>query len=454
MMKFLKIIIRLFLLFLFISAFVPPLFHKKADVDMEQSKATGSSAQERVLILDDNTEALLWRLRLIESAEQRIVLVTFDFWDDNSGTDIMAALFHAADRNVQVQVLVDGLGGVLHLGDSGHFRELAEHPNVEIRFYNSINLLLPWKGNYRMHDKYLIADDFAYILGGRNTGDLFLGNYISSYNEDRDVLVYETVADQGESYCELTSYFEKIWNLPCCKVYKGYGKATEELEKRYAELSDTYPEVFQETDWMASTKEVKHIALLSGEMGTHNKEPIVWSKMLAEIQDASEVTIITPYVICSWDMYADMERLCENGMQLEIIINAVESGANPFGCTDYLSQKRQILKTGATVCEYWGEQSLHTKTILAGDDISIIGSCNIDMRSVYLDTELMLVIESEEINEELRRYAEGMETYGKLVSSDGILAVGCNYGRESLSIRKKMRYEIVRFLILPFRHLL
>lgn len=58
-MKFLKIIIRLFLLFLFISAFVPPLFHKKADVDKEQSKATGSSAQERVLILDDNTEALL-----------------------------------------------------------------------------------------------------------------------------------------------------------------------------------------------------------------------------------------------------------------------------------------------------------------------------------------------------------------------------------------------------------
>lgn len=50
----------------------------------------------------------------------------------------MAALFHAADRNVQVQVLVDGFGGVLHLGDSGHFRELAEHPNVEIRFYYKI----------------------------------------------------------------------------------------------------------------------------------------------------------------------------------------------------------------------------------------------------------------------------------------------------------------------------
>lgn len=56
---------------------------------------------------------------------------------------------------------------------SGHFRELTSHPNVEVRFYNNINLLTPWRANYRMHDKYLIADDFAYMLGGRNTGDLF-----------------------------------------------------------------------------------------------------------------------------------------------------------------------------------------------------------------------------------------------------------------------------------------
>ena len=41
-------------------------------------------------------------------------------------------------------------------------------------------------------DKYLIADDYAYILGGRNTNNLFLGNYADSYNEDRDILVYET----------------------------------------------------------------------------------------------------------------------------------------------------------------------------------------------------------------------------------------------------------------------
>lgn len=59
-------------------------------------------------------------------------------------------------------------------------------------------------------------------------------------------------------------------------------------------------------------------------------------------------------------------------------------------------------QTGSYVYEYLGAQALHTKTILAGDTLSMVGSCNLDMRSVYLDTEMMLFIESGELNESLR----------------------------------------------------
>ena len=124
----------------------------------------------------------MWRLRLIESAKENIMLSIFDFRDDNSGQDMMAALLNAADRGVKVQILVDGINGTLYLKGSRNFRELTSHENVEVKLYNPITLIKPWKNNYRMHDKYLIADDFAYILGGRNTDDLFLGNYIDSYN--------------------------------------------------------------------------------------------------------------------------------------------------------------------------------------------------------------------------------------------------------------------------------
>ncbi len=450
-----KKILLAWLFFLILSVVVPPLFHKRAeaggwDITTEYGDA---DAAERALVIDDNTEALLWRLRLIENAKERIILVTFEFWDDNSGTDIMSALLAAADRGVQVQVMVDGIGGVMRLGGSGHFKELTSHPNVEVRFYNTINLLTPWKANYRMHDKYLIADDFAYILGGRNTGDLFLGDYKASYNEDRDILVYETVPGRGRSYCQLVEHFEQVWNLPCCKPYKGYGKAKGELPEHYLWLQQEYKEAFESVDWILETQETDGLTLLSGEIGPSNKKPLVWQALVDKMQGESDVLMITPYIICSKDMYRDMEALSESGVRLSIIINAVESGANPFGCTDYLNQKDQILDVSTEVCEYWGDQSLHTKTVLLGEHTSIVGSCNIDMRSVYLDTELMLVIESSQITKELREYAKEMKSKSKIVSSDGV-QFGENYKEESITAGKKLLYGILRILIVPFRQLL
>ena len=85
---------------------------------------------------------------------------------------------------VQIRLIVDGINGFLQLRGSGMFQALTSNPNVEAKLYNPVNLLLPFRINYRMHDKYLIADESVYILGGRNTNDLFLGNYRDSYNLD------------------------------------------------------------------------------------------------------------------------------------------------------------------------------------------------------------------------------------------------------------------------------
>ena len=75
---------------------------------------------------------------------------------------------------------------------------------------------------------------------------------------------------------------------------------------------------------------------------------------------------------------------------MEIITNDVSSGANPWGCTDYLNQKEKIWATGVQVHEYLGPHSNHTKAVLIDDRLSIVGSYNLDMRSTYQDTELML----------------------------------------------------------------
>lgn len=191
-MKWLGIALGAYLLYAVLTVIFVPLPQKETTGELwsrYETRLSADAAQERVKSIESADDALLWRLWLIESAEKEIIFSTFDLRADGSGQDLMAALYGAAQRGVRVRVIVDGLNGFLHLQNSGVLRALAAEENVEVRFYDPIDLLRPWKLNYRLHDKYLIADGDRYILGGRNTNDLFLGSYQEKQNIDRDVLV-------------------------------------------------------------------------------------------------------------------------------------------------------------------------------------------------------------------------------------------------------------------------
>lgn len=442
------------LLYMLVCLTVPPLFHRPTGETEALPPRETAAAQERVLCIDQNADALLWRLRLIEAARERIVLTTFDFRDDHSGQDMMAALLHAAQRGVRVQILVDGMNGTLWLPGSANFQELAAHEGVEVKLYNPITLLKPWMNNYRMHDKYLIADDFAYILGGRNTDDLFLGDYVDTYNEDKDILVYETVPGTGRSYGQLLEYFEQIWELPCCKPYHGWGDGGEYLEGHYQALREQYPQAFTAPDWESVTLETNGIELYANPMEPENKQPRLWDRLVEEMKQEDDVVILTPYIICSGSMYRDLTDVAASASRVDLVINAVEKGSNPFGCTDYLNQKKNVRQTGVQVYEYLGAQAMHTKTVLVGDSVSIVGSCNLDMRSVYLDTEMMLRIDSPALNASLREQAEELREHSRHVSPDGSVTDGVAYQPAEQGLGKKIIYGVLRVLILPFRHLL
>ena len=133
--------------------------------------------------------------------------------------------------------------------------------------------------------------------------------------------------------------------------------------------------------------------------------------------------------------------------------NAIESGANPFGCTDYLNEKKNILATGSEVFEVSCEQSLHTKTILVDDHISMIGSYNLDLRSTYLDTELMLVIDCPELNQCLRENASVKAEQSRHVLPDGTENEGPDFQGE-MPFYKKAGYFLLRLLTGLFRYLL
>jgi len=153
-------------------------------------------------------------------------------------------------------------------------------------------------------------------------------------------------------------------------------------------------------------------------------------------------------------MYQDLHQLIQNGTCVDIITNAVSSGANPWGCTDYLNQKENIWKTGANVYEFMGKHSCHTKALLIDNHMTILGSYNMDMRSTYQDTELMLVVDSPELNAEIAKEMETDKTYSRTMEDDGTYTYGEHYKEKEMSTGKKIFYAVLRVVTIPIRRFL
>ena len=177
-------------------------------------------------------------------------------------------------------------------------------------------------------------------------------------------------------------------------------------------------------------------------------------ELAALMQGAPEVLIQTPYAICSREMYADLEALRQAGGQISVLTNSVQTGANLFGCVDYLNQKQTLLQHGLTLYEYAGERSSHTKTVLIGDRLSVVGSFNLDMRSAYLDTELMLAVDCPALNAQLRAAAAQLQAASLCVQPDGTATAGPLYAPPALPLGRRLLYAVMRVVSRPIRFLL
>lgn len=373
---------------------------------------------DRAALLEDNEEALAERIRMIANARERIVLSTFDFRSDVSGKQMLAALCAAAERGVQVQVLVDGMYALLHMEGDPYFYTLSSAENVTVKIYNPVSLLTPWTGMSRMHDKYLIADEKVYVLGGRNTFDYFLGGQDSYKNHDRDMLVCNTGGTESSIY-QVLGYFEDIWKLEYCKIWHGnrglsklssVRSAGEELAVLYENMQQEHPQWFEDTDYLEQTVSTNKITLLSNPTDLYAKEPWVFYGLSELMKGARDQVIFhTPYMMCDDMMYETYREICGGEAVVTMMTNSVANNGNPFGAVDYALHKQEILDTGLQVLEYEGGVSYHGKSAAVDDRLAIVGSFNADMKSVYQDTELMLVADSQELCAQLKGNLEAYQ---------------------------------------------
>ncbi len=366
-----------------------------------------------------------------------------------------------------VQILTDGTSYFLQTRNNPYFKAVGEHENVTIKAYNPINLLKPTKLMARLHDKYLLADDRVYIAGGRNTYDFFLGNETDYVNYDWDILVYNEARTEDSSVYDLMEYSEKMWNLPDSKVMLKGGKrsskerekiteagkeleelyssvydlmeysekmwnlpdskvmlkggkrsskerekiteAGKELEELYRQMKEEHADWFVQKDYKESTVETNCIRLLYNPIEASLKEPVLFYQMTELMLQTEEETVFhTPYILCNEYMMERLRQICAANEKVTMMTNSVANNGNPFGAMDYRLHKRKILDTGVQVLEYDDGVSYHGKCFTIGDRLTSAGSFNWDMRSAYLDTELMLVVDSKPLNEIMKKY---MATY-------------------------------------------
>ena len=191
--------------------------------------------------------ALNWRLALIDSAVSSLDLLYYLWYGHDSGRLMLKRVIGAADRGVQVRLLIDDM---LLIGKDKGLVALDQHPNIELRLFNPkrqrklgmvVDSLARFgEMNSRMHNKLIVADNHAVILGGRNIGDYYYG-LNSSYNfHDLDVLGFGPVAGQSSELFD--NFWNSSWVVPAsalpARITPEQGR--ERLDKLLASLQKSY----------------------------------------------------------------------------------------------------------------------------------------------------------------------------------------------------------------------
>ncbi|SHO47079.1 phospholipase D family protein [Anaerocolumna xylanovorans] len=457
------------LLYIIVGSSLPFIIqpkYKKTDWNNTKvSKIYGQSEGLRAGIIESNEEALDIRLRMIKDAKERIVLSTFDIRPGKSSDDIFAALLAAADRGVKVRILVDGLYGTLHMAGESEYYAAGTHNNIEIRFYNTPNLLKPWTVHGRLHDKYLLVDDDLLLSGGRNTFDYFLGSYSGGASFDREALIYKSGDSSGNDVIKQTyDYFESVWDLQVCKPVfenvpfykKDIRQAEEKLNTHYLNLIEQKKDIFDaESNYTKLTVPVDNAILLTNPTHIYAKEPVVFSELVALMEKSKDrVFIQTPYAVFSKDMYKEMTEAAKAQPNITMLLNSTAVGDNFMASSDYTLNRKKLLGTGVTLYEFYGSHSTHGKSLVIDDDLSAVMSYNLDMRSTYIDTEVALVIRGKEFNKLLEENMLKMQKEALKVKKDGSYGSNASVEAKELTRAEKSIFSITSVVFQLFRFLL
>lgn len=397
---------------------------KTEDIKIELKKALSKEKSgDRVALIEYPKDSLMLKMDLIENAKSSIDVAYYKLSNEKVAQVFLVSLLEAADRGVEVRILLDG---VIQLGNLGKevnnlLLALDSHPNIDLKLYEPLNLLLPISWNNRMHDKIIIADREFALIGGRNIEDRFYlkEEYQDNFVEDREVLIYNSKSEEDLANTsvieDVKAYYNKLWNHEYTKPqYKNLSERKLIKAKEYTEkirtshssfkkdLLENYLKDTKKIDWKEKTFKVDTIYFVTNPITRKNKDPRCLKTVLELNSQAEESIIIqSPYIVPSRRIRALFNQYDIDTKIMNLLTNSSASSPNIAAFSGYKYYKNMLVDKGMSIHEYQGPGSIHAKTAIFDRNISMIGTFNLDSRSSYLSTESIVIIKSQEFSEHL-----------------------------------------------------
>jgi len=386
-----------------------------------------------VRLLSHPREAFRARFGFAALAEKSLDLQYYLWKGDLTGQLLLFRTLEAADRGVHVRILLDD---IYHTGRDNNYAAIDSHPNMEVRVYNPMGNrgvgrganLVYHKGtlDHRMHNKIFLVDSAVAVLGGRNIGDDYFGVDAELTFRDLDVVAV------GPAAKEAGAAFDMYWNSPAAVPIAVLVKepvADGALERRREELEASLDELDALPYTVPTNPEETREALkqLGGEMVWAKTEIVIDSlerfesgseSVFVELTDKlvesaeTEFVIETAYLIPAAAGIAKAAELTERGVRVRILTNSMQSNNHLTVHAHYMKYRKRIIEAGIELFELRPEllehykqvesrvaeshAGLHTKAFVVDGRLSMIGSYNMDPRSRIWNSEIGLLIDSEE----------------------------------------------------------
>lgn len=463
-----------------------------------QACAVQAADSTGVTILEYGEEALISRAWLTQQAARTIDVQYFIWSTDNVGILASEALLAAAERGVQVRVIVDDF---LIDADDKVLLALARHPGVSIKIYNptskvgtsllkrAVNVVTDFRGvNQRMHDKVAIFDGVVGITGGRNMADEYF-DFDHAYNfRDRDALLV------GKAVRDMTVNFEEFWAsdlavpvesllagamqqftpAEAAAVYQSlheYAARPENVEPGIRHMVDGFaehlPAILDNLVWVDAT----FISDVPGKNGNRfrlsggGETTGLLARALSQAQHS--VLIQSPYLVLPDEAFPLLADLRRRGVQVRVSTNSLASTDNLMAYSGYQKQRDALLRAGVEIHEFKPHPALqaellrrypalqdrqpvfalHAKSMVVDNRTLFIGTFNLDPRSANLNTEVGVLLDNRELAGRLAASIErDMRPENSWLSTPA-------FNPDGLVPRSK-RWQAGLYRLLPMQHVL